>query len=227
MCVFLQYILGAKKWEQNSIWSGGYRVDTPPGITWKMFEFTLWFKGIWNSLMLTISPRIALTTPQKLHTNSRPDLKVFFSPCWRSYVCRRAFLAYRRHSTLRGPCELSLPLICSSDVMFGPILYYCRTRLYRTFKGNRNWFDIARIRYIRTFIEGNQLGGRWKTVRYSRDSWYHEFKRFGQLQKNFKILLMKLIRNGPPNHATTGTYCILIEIRNEFFDLIGWEAVRT
>ena len=34
---------------------------------------------------------------------------------------------------------------------------YKRTRLYRTLKGNRNWFDIARVRYIGTFLEANQI----------------------------------------------------------------------
>ena len=35
------------------------------------------------------------------------------------------------------------------------IIIYSRTQLYRTLKGNRNWFHLAGVRYIQTFIKAN------------------------------------------------------------------------
>ena len=52
---------------------------------------------------------------------------------------------------------------------------YRRTRLYRTLKGNRNWFDIVEVRYIRTFIKANQIKEKGKPVRYDGASLYPVF----------------------------------------------------
>ena len=52
---------------------------------------------------------------------------------------------------------------------------YNRTQLYRTFKANRDWFDIAPVRYNRTFLEANQINWKSKTVRYSGDLLYPMF----------------------------------------------------
>ena len=50
-----------------------------------------------------------------------------------------------------------------------------RTPLYRTLKGTRNWFDIAAVRYIRTFIKADQIKGKRKTIQYSGGSLYRVF----------------------------------------------------
>ena len=54
---------------------------------------------------------------------------------------------------------------------------YSRTLLYRTHcpKGNRNWINIAGVRYIRTSIRASQVRAKWKFVRFSSDSLYPVF----------------------------------------------------
>ena len=42
---------------------------------------------------------------------------------------------------------------------------YSRTPLHRTLKGNRNWFDIAGVRYIRLFIKVNHHHNLFHTLR--------------------------------------------------------------
>ena len=58
---------------------------------------------------------------------------------------------------------------------FAKSLRYYLIWLFRTLKGNRNWFDIVRVRYIRTFIKAYQVKGKYNTVRYSGNSLYPEF----------------------------------------------------
>ena len=48
-------------------------------------------------------------------------------------------------------------------------------------------------------------------------------KRLGQLQKNFKILLRKLIRNCPPNHAITSTNSLQLKSLHFSFAIVACE----
>ena len=51
----------------------------------------------------------------------------------------------------------------------------CRTQLHQTLNGNRNWFDIAGVRYIRAFIKANQIKRRSNTVPCSGGALYPVF----------------------------------------------------
>ena len=84
-------------------------------------------------------------------------VSIIIAECWKSYQLKNQSKPFSIHHSCKW-------------------YEYSRTHLFRTLiKGNRNWFNIARVLYIRMFIRQIKSKEKWKTVRYIGASLYPVF----------------------------------------------------